>query len=442
MSNRKSKSSLGADVSKQTFLIKTITLIILVTLINTISAPSQVCPLTGYIYGRITTSDGSGIEGVIVSGPDIISPGITNSSGDYTVMVVSGWSGPLSPSKSGYIFSPSFRFYPDICWPEYNQDYIGSLDDDDDDDDDDGDNDNGSTWILSGFVRTSAGSGVSDVNVSAVDQYHLSKTMTDQNGYYNLTVSNGWSGKVIPYKSGYIFVPPYKDYIDVTNYRRPQEFTAMPISNECLVAYWKLDETNGSVAYDSSGNGLDGTLYGDPQWQPSGGIVYGALDFDGIDDYVDCGNEPIFDIASNEMAVSAWVTIRSCTNAWQVIVSKGEYAWRLSTHNMEPRFHFGVTWWQSTDTYGISGETSVGFDEWHHVTGSFDGRNINIYLDGLLDGNTTTTEPIGISEDNVLIGNNPWDLIRFWDGLIDDVRIYDCVPSQTEIENMSFPSSQ
>ncbi len=33
-----------------------------------------------------------------------------------------------------------------------------------------------------------------------------------------------------------------------------------------LVGYWKFDEGSGTIAYDSSGNGLDGTLNGDPQW--------------------------------------------------------------------------------------------------------------------------------------------------------------------------------
>ena len=40
---------------------------------------------------------------------------------------------------------------------------------------------------------------------------------------------------------------------------------------------------------DSSGNDHVGTLMGGPQWQPDGGKVGGALAFDGVDDYIDCG---------------------------------------------------------------------------------------------------------------------------------------------------------
>ena len=51
-----------------------------------------------------------------------------------------------------------------------------------------------------------------------------------------------------------------------------------------LVAWWKFDETNGTVAYDSSGNGNDGNLSGGPTWTT--GKIGGALNFDGINDYI------------------------------------------------------------------------------------------------------------------------------------------------------------
>jgi len=202
---------------------------------------------------------------------------------------------------------------------------------------------------------------------------------------------------------------------------------------ECLVAYYALENDMN----DSSGNELHGTFMGDPNTgEPK--FVAGhdgmALDLDGIDDYVDCGYDPLFDVTTNEMTVAAWVNIRACTNAWQVIAAKGEYAWRLSTMNLDPSFHFGITWWASAaDTYGVNGATAVNLNEWYHVAGVFDGTNIDIYLDGALDGSEPTTETIGINDESMLIGNNPWDLIRWWDGLIDEVTVYDCALSEYEI---------
>ena len=67
-----------------------------------------------------------------------------------------------------------------------------------------------------------------------------------------------------------------------------------------LVAWWKFDETNGSKAYDSSGNGHDGNLSGGPTWAT--GKIGGALSFDGGDDYV------VTDVTTGlDFSVSTWV---------------------------------------------------------------------------------------------------------------------------------------
>jgi len=196
------------------------------------------------------------------------------------------------------------------------------------------------------------------------------------------------------------------------------------------VGYWKLDDGAGTIAVDSSGNGNDGTLIGDPQWTT--GVLDGALDFDGDGDYVDCGNDPLFDI-TGEITVAAWLNIRSISNAWTGAVVKGENAWRLGNVNMDPRFHFGITIWSAPDTASVDGATAVGYNEWHHVTGSFDGANINVYLDGVLDASVPTTEPIGISTTNLFIGENSESTGRPWDGLIDEVMIFDIALSADEI---------
>ena len=75
----------------------------------------------------------------------------------------------------------------------------------------------------------------------------------------------------------------------------------LPVS---LIAYWKLDEAEGIVAADKAGTN-NGTLVGNPTWQPAGGKVKGALQFDGIDD---CVKTPfIVDPAQGPFSVFAWV---------------------------------------------------------------------------------------------------------------------------------------
>ncbi len=197
-------------------------------------------------------------------------------------------------------------------------------------------------------------------------------------------------------------------------------------SVEGLVAHYELEND----AVDSSGNGLDGILMGEPNFAE--GMLGMALDADGVDDYIDCSNDVAFDI-TDQITVSAWLNIRSIPTAWTAAVAKGENAWRLGNVNEEPRFHFGITIWNAPDTASVDGETAVALDEWHHVIGRFDGRNINVYVDGALDATNPTTVPIGTAATNMFIGDNPEAPGRYWDGLIDDVMIFNRAVTPGEI---------
>ena len=198
-----------------------------------------------------------------------------------------------------------------------------------------------------------------------------------------------------------------------------------------LVAHWELDETSGGTAEDSAGDN-DGILHGGPQWRPYRGRMNGALEFDGADDYVDCGNSSVFDI-TDEITVAAWVNISAVNVDWQTIIAKGDSAWRLSTAENDMRFHFAVTGGPPWNY--VNGDTVVDADEWHHVCGTYDGTNMRLYVDGLEDSASPVADSDGVTvnEYNVFIGENEERRDRYWDGLIDDVRIYSCPLTTTEV---------
>ena len=81
--------------------------------------------------------------------------------------------------------------------------------------------------------------------------------------------------------------------------------TKAQIVKEGLVSYWTLDEadTDGKAIEDVWGNN-DGTIMGDPEMVE--GKIGDALKFDGIDDYVDCGNDGSLDFGRKELTVAAW----------------------------------------------------------------------------------------------------------------------------------------
>jgi hypothetical protein len=76
------------------------------------------------------------------------------------------------------------------------------------------------------------------------------------------------------------------------------------VNDPTLVAHWPLDEAQGDIAYDDA-NTRDGTLIGSPVWQPDGGMIGGALQFDGVDDCV--STDPVLNPADGVFSVIAWI---------------------------------------------------------------------------------------------------------------------------------------
>ena len=198
-----------------------------------------------------------------------------------------------------------------------------------------------------------------------------------------------------------------------------------------LVGYWKFDETSGITAQDAAGNGNDGTLSGDPQW--AAGKLGGALEFDGDGDYVDCGDDPIFNI-TGQITVACWIRVSQFTVGWQAIFTMGDDSWRLQRQTTTDNLCWactGVTgtpgdWW-------LHGDVNVNDGEWHHAAGVYDGSKYYLYVDGDLDASKDASGTMSISSYPVFIGANAQQSGREFEGLIDDVRVYKRALMDTEI---------
>ena len=184
---------------------------------------------------------------------------------------------------------------------------------------------------------------------------------------------------------------------------------------------------------DSSGNGLDGTVIGDPAFVD--GVEGMALDFNG-DDYVDCGGNAEFSF-TDAMTVSTWVNIRSVTSAWMAMIAKGENAWRLSVNNQTTGIHYaftgGARGWQAANT-----ATELPFDEWYHVAATYD-TNVGalVYINGVMDASNPDIGGIVTNEMPLLLGENPEATERFFDGMLDEIKIYNRALSAREIRYLA-----
>ena len=89
------------------------------------------------------------------------------------------------------------------------------------------------------------------------------------------------------------------------------------------------------------------------------------------------------------------------------------------------------------DAISLNGATEVNADEWHHVAGVYDGRVMKLYVDGKLDATKPWAGGIAKNNSDVLIGENVEQPNRCFDGLIDDVRIYNYALSESEIKALA-----
>jgi len=200
-------------------------------------------------------------------------------------------------------------------------------------------------------------------------------------------------------------------------------------SSDPLVGWYKLDDGSGTTAADSSAYGNNGTLAGVPEWVS--GYFNGGLDFNGVSDYVDCGNDVSLDI-TDAITLTAWVDTNDCNNGeHNPYVGKGDtsYAIKHNTSNSIQFFIYDEAAWYTVDNL-IDDSFN---DEWHHVAGTYDGMQLRLYIDGILSGITNHIGSMGSNTYNVNIGRNSEHTDRLYDGLIDDVRIYDKALSQAEI---------
>ena len=202
-----------------------------------------------------------------------------------------------------------------------------------------------------------------------------------------------------------------------------------------LVGWWKLDEASGIIAADSSGQGKIGTVEGEPTWLPAGGMVDGALEFDGADDQVTVYDAGDFGI-TNTMSIAVWMEIASIPRDF-------EYVWGYDTY---PTVRLmgastGTTTYRFIYRVGAPDiQVNLGDAGWHHVVCIADGTNCLVYVDGALASQGAQLGDIE-THTNWRIGNAYGDASRRFTGKLDDVRVYNRALSSTEVKILVDPIS-
>ncbi len=209
-----------------------------------------------------------------------------------------------------------------------------------------------------------------------------------------------------------------------------------------LVGHWKFDETTGMIAADSSGRQHDASITNGPAtWEQ--GYLGNGQHFTGVNHLASSADSA--DLRVQQLTVSAWVradrNLVSMTSPYPSILSKQDW-------DVNGGYYFGDAIGRSgtiglrlmtgADTYARV-ETQVPYTDavaWHHVCAVYDGSYLRIYRDG-------EEMPGSVRVGPLIINHNAAPLImgQGFEGVLDDVRLYNRALSPSEVDTLLLPSN-
>ncbi len=230
------------------------------------------------------------------------------------------------------------------------------------------------------------------------------------------------------------------------------------VRDNSLVGYWKMDSVNASnYTLDSTNYRNDGKLFNGSAScfnltgciNLTAGQINNGLQFDGVDDYVDAGNASSLNI-TNAITVLAWVSApptsitKSISARWDTGANKR--GWRLGTGSTNTD-KLLITLSQNGlvgTSYKQYKSSVVAYDGTYKQVGfTFNGSVLSLYINGALDTNPTKEDDGEIAS---LYGSNAITTIGshsssgtgvgFFNGAIDEVRIYNRSLSADEIQQL------
>ena len=208
-----------------------------------------------------------------------------------------------------------------------------------------------------------------------------------------------------------------------------------------LVGHWTMDGKDmiNNVA-DVSGQGNHGALQGHISTTTAIGVIGQALNFDGDDDYIDIGESAVLEPAS-VVSISTWFKRDGVQDTWVPLFQYGDvdtdpygaYAFQFN-NTADDDITFKIS--TSGASTEMTANTTINDGEWYHIAGTYDGSDMRVYING---AETNSTGKSGSLDGYGAIGLRIGTQVgsgRYFDGVIDDVRVYNRVLSAEEISRL------
>jgi TM2 domain-containing membrane protein YozV len=198
-----------------------------------------------------------------------------------------------------------------------------------------------------------------------------------------------------------------------------------------LVAAWGFNEGAGTTVADASGNGNTGTISG-AAWSIQG--RYGsALSFNGTNSVVVINSAPSLNLTTG-MTLSAWVYPTANESGWRTIMQREVNAYYLHASSGS-----GVLFPAAGGTFGsvdnsLVAPYAIPVSTWSHLAVTYDGAALRLFVNGAQVNSVLQTAPIETNTKPLRIGgNSPYG--EYFQGLIDEVRIYNRALTAAEIQS-------
>lgn len=216
-----------------------------------------------------------------------------------------------------------------------------------------------------------------------------------------------------------------------------------PNNDPSLVAYYPFDEGAGTVAHDCSGHGYDAVVSGtNAQSAWTTGHVKGGIAFNSSDQIC-----VIVGASANQsggpLTVSAWYDMPSSSSGGYLVGQRHQtgYAWRIDIEWDDAgaglNLAIGTNDGSGNDVYAAA---YTGTDAYHHVAGVYDptGPTQKLYLDGVEVDSTSSSTTIALDPiaSTIRVGCRDDDT-NFFDGVIDEVRVYSRALAASEISALA-----
>jgi len=235
------------------------------------------------------------------------------------------------------------------------------------------------------------------------------------------------------------------EWVRVRPYRNPEPVlpplgTAENLSTPLPVAEYRMEQASwtgaAGEALDSSGNSLNLTAFGGAATANATPAVAGDPgtcrygNFDGTDNYLQVADNALFDQA-NQVSVTVWIYPRSRGTELKSIISKDtNYEFHLNASGQ-------LYWWWGGGTQELTTAVTVPLNQWSHIAVTYQSGMQRIYINGVLRASGTATGTLATNNLPFQIGQDQGLADRFWNGLIDEVRVYGAALSAAQVSTIA-----